>query len=355
MKILQKKTFKSSVRFIGTLLLFHIIFASVAITNVAANLVFFVEPILPESQNEAITTYFDLNLNEGAEETLGLTLINTSDETIEIEVDGYTAFTNVNGVVEYARNNEELNPTLTHQLGDLLETPDNVILEPGEETTVFVYLTMPSEPFEGLLAGGLRIQTVEDDNEAVDENLAIRNVFSYVVAVVVSNTRTTVTPELELLDVFADHLNFRNVFSVHIENYTPTFVNQLEVEAQIRLKDEEDVLYEAHQMGMQMAPNSDFKFPIPLEGDRFVSGDYTLSLVARSGDREWSWEQDFHIDQSVSRELNRQDVTIEDTSWHVIAAVIFIILLLIIIIYLIVKQKKLARVVTVKEAEKTDS
>ena len=113
-------------------------------------------------------------------------------------------------------------------------------------------------------------------------------------------------PELGLLDVFADQLNYRNVFSATIQNFTSTFVNQLEVEAVIREKGEKEILHETKISGMRMAPNSHFNYPVSLNGDAFQNGDY----MERSGEHEWSWEQEFTIDQETARRLNREDVTV---------------------------------------------
>ena len=74
---------------------------------------FYVTPILPESQLEGgALGYFDLNLGAGERDELALEIENGSDQAIEIEISAHTAFTNVNGVVEYGRDAESPDPTL---------------------------------------------------------------------------------------------------------------------------------------------------------------------------------------------------------------------------------------------------
>jgi len=103
------------------------------------------------------------------------------------------------------------------------------------------------------------------------------------------------------------------VFSATLQNYTPTFINQLEVEAQMRAVGEEEVLYEAHRTGMPVAPNSHFHYPIPLNGDRFKNGDYVLNLTDCSGEHVWSWEETFTVDAQTVRQLNREVIlTLKD-------------------------------------------
>jgi len=92
---------------------------------------------------------------------------------------------------------------------------------------------------------------------------------------------------------------------------------------------------------MQMAPNSNFNFPISLEGDRFRSGNYVLELTAKSGDNEWSWTREFTIEADEARKLNREDVTIDtSTNWWMIGSIGLISLLVGLVFYLILKRKK---------------
>ncbi|MES5415763.1 DUF3324 domain-containing protein, partial [Enterococcus mundtii] len=144
-----------------------------------------------------------------------------------------------------------------------------------------------------------------------------------------------------LLDVFADQLNYRNVISATLQNFTPTFVNQLAVEATVKRVGENEVLYKAEKEMMQMAPNSNFNFPISLEGDRFRSGNYVLELTATSGENEWSWTREFTIEAEEARKLNREDVMIDSgVNWWMIGAIILLILMLGLVLYLMWQKKK---------------
>ena len=92
-----------------------------------------------------------------------------------------------------------------------------------------VPLHMPQEAFEGFLAGGLQITEIQEDEETTEESgegVAIK--------------------KLDLLDVFVDQLNYRNVIIVTLQNVTSTFVNSMTVEASIYREGKDDVLYEDH-------------------------------------------------------------------------------------------------------------
>ncbi|WP_301357398.1 DUF3324 domain-containing protein, partial [Enterococcus spodopteracolus] len=101
------------------------------------------------------------------------------------------------------------------------------------------------------------------------------------------------------------------------------------------------ILYQASQEQMQMAPNSNFNFPISLEGDRFRSGEYLLKMTARSGEEEWQWERKFTIEADEARALNQKDVTIDSSiNWWIVAVISLIILLLLIIVWLLIKKRR---------------
>ena len=308
---------------------------------------FYVTPEFPESQVAGSNSYFDLNLAAGETETLSLKLQNASSEAIQVQVTPHTAYTNVHGVVEYGKDAQEPDTSLSYSLDELIDPSGLIELAGNETKTITVPLHMPEDPFEGFLAGGLRITEVKEEQEETPsegEGVAIKNEFAYVVGVIVSNSRDSVQPDLDLLDVFADQLNYRNVISAKLQNVTPTFVNRLAVEATVQRVGEDEVLYEASEEMMQMAPNSNFDFPISLDGDRFQSGDYVLNLKATSGEEEWSWERTFTINADDARSLNRADVTIDSSlNWWMIGSIVLCILLLGTILYLLIQKKKTSK------------
>ncbi|GKS55953.1 DUF916 and DUF3324 domain-containing protein [Enterococcus mundtii] len=342
---IQRKQRKATRWLFSILTLFFALLPTIGYTNDGA-LNVYVTPEFPESQVEGSNSYFDLNLAAGETATLALKLQNASSESIQVKVTPHTAYTNVHGVVEYGKDAQERDNSLMYSLDELIE-PSGVIELAGNETkTISVPLHMPEESFDGFLAGGLRIAEVKEEQEETtsnEEGVAIKNEFAYVIGVVVSNSRDSVQPDLDLLDVFADQLNYRNVISATIQNFTPTFVNRMTVEATVHRVGEDEVLYKASGEMMQMAPNSHFNFPISLNGDRFQSGEYVLNMKATSGEEEWAWEQRFTIESEKARALNQQDVTIDTSlNWWMIGSIILLVLLLGVVLYLIIQKRKQA-------------
>lgn len=305
---------------------------------------FSVRTITPESQFGDDKGYFDVELQPGETEELTLVVKNVRNIPIDLSITAHTAYTNINGVVEYGGETDQPDPTLKVAMKDLLDVEDELIrLEAGEEKRIVTNLTMPRDEVEGLLAGGLQLSEVtkEEGEDSEDKGMQIINSFSYVIGVVASNDRTqTIIPELALLDVFADQINYRNAFSATIQNFLPTFVNELSVEASVRREGSDTILYRASEVMMQMAPNSNFNFPISLNGERFRSGTFVLNMTARSGEHEWSWEETFDVTADEARRLNQSDVSVNDTNWWLIAAIVLIVIIISVLAYMTYKNKK---------------
>ncbi|NMP59693.1 DUF916 and DUF3324 domain-containing protein [Enterococcus mundtii] len=345
----QVSTYRKNISQQTGMILLLLLISLVAPMRVGAEegtLNFYVTPEFSDNQKAGNERYFQLTLPPDATEKLTLRLQNANAEAKKIKITPHTAYTNVMGVVEYGQDAEKADPTLKHSLDELIEQPEIIELGGNETKTVTLDLKMPKEAFEGFLAGGLRIEEVKEDTTeetSNEEGVAIQNEFAYIIGVVVSNNQDVVQPDLELLDVFADQLNYRNVISANLQNFTSTFVNRLEVEATVQKVGEEEILYQASQEQMQMAPNSNFNFPIFLEGDRFRSGEYLLKMTARSGEDEWQWERKFTIEVDEARALNQQDVTIDTSiNWWMIGAISLLLLLVVVLLYLIIKRKNQA-------------
>lgn len=323
---------KKTMMYIVVIFILTLFFCPIAFADQSAG--FSVRPILSENQVNSEVGYFDLNLEPGESQTLSLELRNMSDEEINLSISVHTAFTNVSGVVEYGSDADVPDDTLPFFLADYIQGDGKITLSEGETKQVDLLLTLPEDkPFEGVLAAGIRVEEIKDSEHLSEESMAIENTLSYVMGLVVSNKREQLSPELDLLAVYADQLNFRNVFSAQIQNQSGTFVNQLEVSASIYNEDQTERLYSTEASGMQMAPHSNFAFPISLNGESFVPGTYVLHLQANSGELEWEWTRSFVVDDQTSKTFNRQDITIpSQTNYWLLVSIFLVILLLLVIL-----------------------
>ncbi|MED4130002.1 DUF916 and DUF3324 domain-containing protein [Shouchella miscanthi] len=306
---------------------------------------FSVTTIIPDNQMDSSKTYFHLQLDPGAKQTVEILLRNDTDNDVVIAPDIGTASTNVNGVVEYGNGDQELDESLLYPMEDLVTTEEEIVVPANGEYTLPLDITMPDDSFDGVMAGGVTLQeTVEEENkESTEQGLSINNQYAYVVGIVLQQTENPITPDLLLHDVYADQLNARNVIMADIQNPKPMYMNQLAVQAVIK-NDSNQTVLESETDGMQMAPNSHFSYPIPLEGKPLEAGDYRIELTASSMGEEWHWNEPFTIDEEQAEALNQTDVSIPatDYTWLYVALGIacIVIAFLLILYYQRKKHKK---------------
>ena len=110
-----------------------------------------------------------MELQPGETEELTLVVKNVRNIPIDLSITAHTAYTNINGVVEYGGETDQPDPTLKVEMKDLLDVEDEPIrLEAGEEKRIVTTLTMPQDEVEGLLAGGLQLSEVAQEEEEED-------------------------------------------------------------------------------------------------------------------------------------------------------------------------------------------
>ena len=118
-------------------------------------------------------------------------------------------------------------------------------------------------------------------------------------------------------------------------------MNKMSVKAKVMEKGSREVLYQADKKDMQMAPNSHFRFPIPLNGQKLKAGTYTLDMTAQSMNKTWHWTKDFTIDADLAKKLNQKDVTIEtDYTWMYVVLGIGLLMIALGMLLFIRKKRK---------------
>lgn len=325
---------------------------------------FAVTPKASENQIDKQKTYFDLLLAPNQEDTLTVDLRNDTDKEVVVEAQINSATTNGNGVVEYSKNEIKPDKTLKYDLKDYVEAPEEITLKPQSAAEYKVKIHMPNEKFAGVIAGGITFKEKTDDKTAAssdknDKGLAIKNEYSYVVALLMRQTTDNGDPDLKLQSVNPNQRNARNVIQGNLQNPNATYLNQLATKTTITKKGSSTALYTDNQADMQMAPNSNFNLSVPLKGDRLKSGKYTMKIEAygqkdqagtyafkeKDSEKEekyryhWSLEKDFEIKADVAKKLNDSDVTIKkDYTW--IYILIGVLLLVLIILFLVWRKKK---------------
>ncbi len=319
---------------------------------------------LPDDQVHKDVSYFDIKMDRGAKQTLHVDLRNDTDNEVEVDVGIASATTNINGVVEYSPNDIKPAKSLAFNLKDHVKAPSQIKIPAKGNTVLNLDVTMPDAALKGQMAGGITLkehQTEDQANKEKGKGLSINNRFSYVIGLVLQQTTLPVAPELKLNTVKPSQVNYRNVISASLENITPTFINKVAIDANVRAKGAKKVLYRVKKEGMQLAPNTTFDFPIALAGKALEPGTYIAQLEVygnQSSDgkvtrqinsakqryqNHWTLTKEFTITDHTAKNLNQKDVTLKSTNhWWVYAllAVVAILLIVVVLLMIVLLKRK---------------
>lgn len=311
----------------------------------ASELNFAVIPQKPTNQIDAKKGYFDLKVTPNQTQELSVLLKNTTNKAVIIKPKIAATTTNTGGVVEYGPSDKKNDETLQHDMTAIVTTESKVTIKADSTYELKLKVTMPKESFKGSITGGLTLEEEIDKKAQTDSGsgMSINNRYSYVVGIQLREDTKMVKPELQLNKVEAGQRNYRNVIGANLQNTQPTYVNQLKVKAKITKKDSDAVLYKSTKESMQMAPNSNFDYPIELgKGEELKPGKYTLNMTAKSYQNEWHWKKDFTITGEVAKKLNKKDVTIEQSyfMYYIIGGVLLLLILTLLLLILKKRKKK---------------
>lgn len=324
------------------------------------------EVIRPENQKDPEVTYFDLLMEPSQKQTVQLKLNNTSDKEKKISLKLNGAKTNSNGVIEYGPSQIKEDASVKYKFTDLVKAPEEVTLAPQSSQLVDINISMPESSIEGYISGGIQLQDITDDGKEsqADQGMVI-NKFAYLIGFLLSESDTdSLKPDLKFNKVYPGLQNYSNSILVNFSNITPVYVEEMTVDVQIMKKDSDEVIYDSKKSNMRMAPNTFIDFPVSLNGDRMVAGDYRAKiLVTAKDDGRWLWEEEFKITDEDADKFNEQDLSLvqdRGINWLLIGIIVGVVLVILVLIYLVIlflrkkkeEKEKIARKEQLKKRKK---
>lgn len=321
---------------------------------------------LPENQDNAQVSYFDLKVVPGANQTLEVEVFNSSDEEITVVVDTNFGATNTNGLVTYDGSIEDYDETMAYSFNDISQVYEQEITIPANDSELaLVDLFIPEEGFDGQILGGIHFVLDREDDQT-DAAVGFVNQYAYVIGVnleqvqpehidseenpelvaklqVLDNAPVeAIDPELDLNYVRAELINYRTGINAVFSNKTPVLINNLNFQAWITEVGDEEVLYERTVENFSVGPNNIFHFPISLNNAPLDPGDYTFYALAENETDTFEFSQDFTITEEVADDINEESVELEDNSYWawLIGGVIGLIILLIVVVIILLKKLK---------------
>lgn len=277
----------------------------------ASDMAYSVKANLPENQRNKEHTYFDLLMKPKQKQTISITFENHLEKPIELEVNYNTAQTNDNGVIDYKGTKERKDSSLEYELKELITGDQIIKLNSKEKKEVPYTITMPDKTFEGILLGGFHIHKKEKE-DSTNQKVQIKNDYSYVIGVQLTETENKVTPELKLNSVKPGLNNYRTTLFANLQNTTATMITDMTVTAEVYKEKSKEVFHKTVKNNQSMAPNSNYDFPISWDNQSFQPGKYSLKLTAvdKAG-HKWSFNKEFEI-KDDAKKYNEEAVDVEE-------------------------------------------
>lgn len=298
----------------------------------------------PENQIDDVG-YYDLKMTPGQTQVVTITLSNPSSEEVTVDVSLNGAKTNVNGVIEYGDNTIENDASLKFDFKDIVTGPSTVTIPASGSKDLELEIKMPETSYDGIILGGIKLQKQDSDDEDAEKSSGsvVKNKYAYAVGMILRETDVETNREVKLNKVYAGSSNYTNAIFVNLSNVQPEILKDVSVEVQISKKGSSNVLYESKTTQMKMAPNSMFDYPVSMNGERMVAGDYTAKVVLTAGSYKEEWEQDFEITQKDADKFNERDVNLvqeKGINWKLILAIVAGVVVLVVIIFVVIRLIK---------------
>ncbi|MGM0178412.1 DUF916 and DUF3324 domain-containing protein [Enterococcus sp. AZ159] len=288
-------------------------------------------------------TYFDLSLPVNESVPLVIHVTNNSEEAIEVAGELSPATTNINGVVEYGKTQNQLTSSVPFDITKVASfEKEKQTIAPKQTVDFVVNVSVPTKDYAGVVAGGITLRDVTEEKTSDETKGMFKNKFAYAIALLVHGDKTPVENAVTLKEVTPTQVNSRNVVSAAIENKTANYINKVSIEASVTDASGKEVLSEKKE-DMQIAPSSLFQFPIYYEKQEMKAGKYTLKMTVRSEKQEWQLKKSFTITEEKATSLNKTDVSEKEESRNVqwlVLGLVGIIFLLLIILIVVLKKKK---------------
>ena len=291
-------------------------------------------PILPDNQNKDVS-YFDLLMEPGQEQTVYITLMNSSNDDMNILLQLTYATSSIYDTIQYTEMDESKKDiTLKHPLTSIASFEKDVYtIGPNSSVKVPIHLKMPDEPLNGVILGGITAKKVSEANVGYENEISISNEYVYIVGMVLRENNEELIPDL----IFSPHstVSFtdKNIaITANLHNPQPIIMKYMNMTMDFHKKGSDKILHTVTKESV-MAPNSNMDYVYNWEDPQVRTGDYTMDVSIAFEDQVWKHSYDFTIDSDHAVFFHTP--FIEPTPMNIVLLIICVNLLLIVIIMII--------------------
>ena len=271
---------------------------------------FTVQAVLPENQINDRISYYHLLMTPAQQQTIEVKIMNTSAEKQEYKVEVINAATNRNGLITYDEREKKPDESMKLPIEEVAKPKTKeVTVDAYSEGKAEIAIQTPSEPFQGILLGGVRISLKSDDTEEESKGMSVKNTYGYAIGLILTEQDfAPIYGETELkLQKLQPELDYGSkVLEASIQNPHPEAMQKLVAEGKVVRKGQKKTLAKNKLEGVKIAPNSVFPFQIDWGMQEVAAGDYTFIGKVKGETKTWDFKQDFTITRKMAQKMNKQ-------------------------------------------------
>lgn len=303
---------------------------------------FAVTPLYPSAQSDHSSPNFDFFVSPGAKVTIGFTLHNKINKGISVTMTPQNASTTPSGEINYSPDPQQSIDSTLARSGMALTTlgarQAKIQIPAKSDVTVKQTLTVPNQPFNGVVLGGYQFSSPSDQSKAPkSKGIHFVNLVAYNAGVMlVIGKSESVRPDLRLNRVAPTMYNGSPEVIFNLQNTKPMYIQNksLSVQAKMTFKGSKKAVNSLSQ-NMSFAPNSNVDIPLTFTGKSLPSGQFTLTVDASTSQQHWHFVRHFAISADTARKLNAQNVTVHHNYlwvWILIGVLLSILIVVLVVV-----------------------
>lgn len=286
---------------------------------------FSVSPNYNDAQKKD-SSFFDLLVKPNSQQTIGVTVTNTSQSDSEYTIQIVQASTNKNGVIDYTDTKTKPLNTAPFQLDKQSAYDKNIKLSAGESKQVPLVLNIPDKPFKGEVLGGVNVTKSIPKNKKRPQ---LVNEYSYVIGLRLRESSDDIERNLTSEQAKPVVTFGKTGVMVPIKNDQATSMGKLTVESILK-RDGKEIKKDTYK-NREIAPNSIYPYSLSWDRKDYVPGKYQLSIIITDAQsHKWSFNKEFRLKAKEVKEVKDAAVhpTQEDHRWIWILIGVFVIIIL---------------------------
>jgi hypothetical protein len=295
-----------AIKSLATIIAIALLCALATPAALAASDAFSVTPVLPENQSPESLGSFNLDVISGQTQEIEVLVSNPGSNFITLEVSLLTPGTSMSGVIDFSQSGC-LDQTLIFSFTDIaeLKVESTITIPPGATAVVPIALHIPSDGFDGIVFGAIHVLLTISEEEMAQAGQFV-NRFAQVIPVRLFIDRTApIASDFLLGEIELSLIAGVAALEAKIRNPQPRFCIGTAVSAEIYPKGANTPIFTVTDLQVDFAPNS--VYPLTMldnAGFGISAGDYVAHIKVEFSGSVWNFEQDFHIPQSISNEVN---------------------------------------------------